>query len=123
MVRSQLETLIENLAPISRRDQRLAQAEQSLRNPDVSNFSSSDSDRADSVLLEERRLRTPTEEGQLGHSDRVLVSGLRQVTKVLQRIILEANMERAMANPDAAVPPDYVEMVEEYYETLSRDER
>ena len=62
-------------------------------------------------------------EAHFDQSDRVLVTGLRNVTGTLQTMIREAILDLAQLSPDDAVPPSYEKMVEEYYRLLSEDLR
>jgi hypothetical protein len=50
-------------------------------------------------------------------------SGLREVSKALQSKIQEAILAGALMDADQPVPPDYRELVEKYYRTLSDDLR
>ncbi len=50
-----------------------------------------------------------------------VVEGLRDVGVVLQQRIQETILSGALQQNDHAVPPDYVEIVEEYYRVLSED--
>jgi hypothetical protein len=50
-------------------------------------------------------------------------NGLRQVSKALQTKIQEAILAGALLDADEPVPPEYRELVEEYYRALSDDLR
>ena len=59
----------------------------------------------------------------LYESGRVLTEALREIASVLQTQIQEAILAGALADPNAAVPPQYQKMVDEYYRVLSEDLR
>lgn len=56
-----------------------------------------------------------------GRSPSTLVDGLRQVDEVLQRRIQEAILSGSMQQAVGAVPPQYSQMVDDYYRALSED--
>lgn len=57
----------------------------------------------------------------LNQSSISVVEGLRDVGVVLQQRIQEAILRGALLQNDGAVPPEYVEIVDEYYRVLSED--
>jgi hypothetical protein len=59
----------------------------------------------------------------LYESGRMLTDALREIAAVLQTQIQEAILAGALADPNAAVPPQYQKMVDEYYRVLSEDLR
>jgi hypothetical protein len=110
---SQLDELQRALDPLSAGDRRLARALDDLR--DGTHRPGANVERVADV--------ESSAEARLGHSDRVLADGLRQVTEVLQTMIQEAILDRALMDPDEGVPPGYEKMVDEYYRALSEDLR
>ena len=58
---------------------------------------------------------------QFGTAPTVLDETLRKVDKVLQQRIQEAILSGTLQQASGAVPPQYTEMVEEYYRVLSED--
>lgn len=61
------------------------------------------------------------EVGRFATSPRRLVEGLKELDGILQRRIQEAVISGVMQQADGPVPPEYVDLVEEYYRTLSED--
>jgi len=59
--------------------------------------------------------------GEFATPPETLAEGLRKVDEILQQRIQEAILEGALQQADDAVPPEYLDMVEEYYRTLSAD--
>lgn len=58
---------------------------------------------------------------RLASASEVSDEGLRKVDEVLQQRIQEAILSGAMQQTVGAVPPQYTDMVEEYYRVLSED--
>lgn len=56
-------------------------------------------------------------------SQRVMADGVREIGQVLQKRIQEVILSGALSGENAAVPPEYQQLVEEYYRTLSDDLR
>lgn len=56
-------------------------------------------------------------------SQQTLTAGLRQASKELQAAIQKAILATALLDADQAVPPDYKDLVDEYYRVLSDDLR
>jgi hypothetical protein len=113
LARSQLDELERALDQPAAGDERLAQALDALH----------DGTHRPSGHFERANDAEASVEAGLSHSDQVLVDGLRQVTDVLQTMIQEAILDRALLDPDDSVPPGYQKMVEEYYRALSEDLR
>ncbi len=126
LARSQLDELERTLDPLAGGDQRLAKAMDAMRGRgDVEESADEGTNRSRnaSSTFERAGDVQASAEARLDESDRVMVTGLRRVTNVLQTMIQEAVLDRALLDPDDAVPPGYQKMVEEYYRALSEDLR
>ncbi len=65
--------------------------------------------------------RTEASREAFNQPPETLAEGLRRVDEILQRRIQEAILSGSLQQADGAIPPQYVDMVEEYYRTLSED--
>ena len=104
--------LAESMRPLARRDGDLAAATNALANATpgaVTNRTPTTED------------QQPTEQARRAVAPITLAEGLRRIDQVLQRRIQEAILSGALQQTDGNVPPEYVDMVEEYYRTLSED--
>ncbi len=104
--------LAESMRPLARRDGDLAAATNALANATpgaVTNPAPTTED------------QQPTEQARLAVAPITLAEGLRRIDQVLQRRIQEAILSGALQQTDGNVPPEYVDMVDEYYRTLSED--
>jgi hypothetical protein len=69
----------------------------------------------------DQRKEEHVDSAALNQSSTSVVEGLREVGVVLQQRIQEAILSGALQQNDVAVPPEYVEIVDEYYRVLSED--
>jgi hypothetical protein len=125
MVRSKLDELDQTLDPLAKTDPRLAQAQDSLQRSASGQAADTDQtvQSSTSAIFERAGDVESSSDARFEHSDQLLVTGLRNVTDTLQTMIQETILDRALLAPDAAVPPGFEKIVEEYYRALSEDLR
>jgi hypothetical protein len=112
MVRAAARQFADSIQPLARGDAELAEATDAMNRPgSVSNRYAESRD----------SLREAMESSQLARPPTTLVEGLRNVDEVLQRRIQEAILSGSMQQAVGAVPPQYSQMVDEYYRALSED--
>jgi hypothetical protein len=109
MVQAGTRQFAESIRPLARGDAELTDATEMLNNSGSVSSKSSDT------------RREATASPQLASSPTYLVEGLRTVDEVLQRRIQEAILSGSMQQAVGAVPPQYSQMVDEYYRALSED--
>jgi hypothetical protein len=109
MVQAGTRQFAESIRPLARGDAELTDATEMLNNSGSTSSNSSDT------------RREATASPKLASSPTYLVEGLRLVDEVLQRRIQEAILSGSMQQPVGAVPPQYSQMVDEYYRALSED--
>jgi hypothetical protein len=113
LAQSKLDQAQETTEPLGRRDSEIGEA---LRALDAAERNAS------AIAGGRPEGDVPRHEG-FAEADRVVVTALRELTQTLQRRIQEAILQGALSDPDEAVPPEYRQMVEEYYRALSEDLR
>jgi hypothetical protein len=111
LTQAESDQLAESIRPLANRDAELAAATDALASASPGGVRR----RAASEV------RDPTEQARLGVAPITLDESLRRVDQILQRRIQEAILNGAFQQTDGNVPPEYVDMVEEYYRTLSED--
>jgi hypothetical protein len=124
MARARLDEFDRTLDPLAAGDRRLAEAQKAMRGLGRADATDANSDgQRPSGMFRRAGEANSNPEAQFDEPDQLLVTGLREVTSVLQTMIQEAILDRALLAPDEAVPPGYEKMVEEYYRALSEDLR
>ena len=111
MARAESRRFAEEIQSLARNDSDLARASRNLGSYNLL------SPRSDQQDLEFAANQSP----QFATPPTTLVDSLREVNAVLQRRIQEAILRGAMQQAVGAVPPEYSDMVDDYYRTLSED--
>ncbi|MCA9206805.1 MAG: hypothetical protein KDA55_00545, partial [Planctomycetales bacterium] len=130
LARAKASELSDAVAPLSRGDRQLREANQQLKSATSPNSSASSrtpgSDRLgnstpQSFVDDDRDPTTDPRPAEVGESGRRDVESLRRLDQVLQRRIQEAILNGSLQQADEAVPPPYKDMIESYYRALSED--
>ncbi len=112
MARAEANRFAEQLQSLTQNDSELARASRNLGT--YQSLSRSSDERPEA---EDEANQSP----QFASAPTTLVDSLREVNVVLQRRIQEAILSGAMQQAVGAVPPEYSDMVDDYYRTLSED--
>ena len=109
---AQVSELAESVRQLSQGDSELKTAASRLSEATATGFVRRTNDQREEELVRS---------SALNQSSTSVVEGLREVGVVLQQRIQEAILRGALQQNDGAVPPEYVEIVDEYYRVLSED--
>jgi hypothetical protein len=112
MAQARTREFAESIRPLARGDVELTEAIRAL-----SDLAGAASDHSISRVSDRELTQSP----KLATAPTTLAEGLRNVGVVLQQRIQEAILTGSMQQADGAVPPQYAEMVDEYYRVLSKD--